>query len=495
MKGKAQQRGIVLLMLVIIIILGFAVYAIARQSVTEIKLERQRITHRALNQAKQALIAYAVMRADIPQPSVQSGRYGYLPCPANNNGDGNSMGSCGGDKESYIGWFPWRSLKVPAQKDGNGDCLLYAVSSTFKFSASTQMLNEDTFGMFQVVDESGTVVHGSAADKRPVAIIFSAGITLPGQNRVNNTGIECNNDPDNYSAYLDTYTTTSGTTVDNATVTNLDNQVDKFIQVVSANSSVNFNDQLLVITAEDIWQRIMARPEFDDANVTDSNKMRRLTESLARCLAAYANDNTEKRLPMPAAANLNGNAYRDNNSYTDSLVSGSHFGRYPFNTAVADSIIPGTVAPAELFDKAFLNGTSCSNLALSYPGGVTANLADGGQERELWNNWKDHIFYAVSEEYEPDSSSAGSCGNCIRVGGSKYAAAVIYSGKKQPGQIRQAPIATTDAGVVMDTKQDPANYIEVINPAGNGMGDYTRLRNDIIFCLTATNPVDVVPCM
>jgi len=496
-----KQQGLILLTLAIIIILGVVSYLVSEQSVNAIRLHRQQLTQRALYQAKQALLGYAMTRSDVIQPSTKPGRYGYLPCPANSNGDGKSMGGgCGSDRRNYLGWFPWRSLDMPPLKDGNGNCLLYVVSSSYKFGALTELLNEDTFGMLQIVDENGNIIQGATAKNRPVAIVFSAGTALNGQIRHDDPTTECGNDPNNFTAYLDSYEVSPGVIINNGEVTAGPDQVDQFVRFISQGETGEGNDQMLAITREDIWPPIMKRSEFDDGNTADTNKMRRLTESLAHCLAIYANDNTTHRLPFPAAPDLNGGDYRFNNSYADTMPGSgvSYLGHYPFTTANADSIIPGTVANSVLFDKVFNSSGSCSNITLTSPGGgAIADLADSpAQERQLWNNWKDHIFYAVSKDYAASNLlSVSGCGNCIKVNGIKYAAAVIYSGQKLAGQIRQAPLANIDIGVVTDTKKIMSNYIEMLNPSTNGMGDFTRTGNDIVFCLTDSVPVNVVACM
>ncbi len=505
-----KQQGLVLLIMAIIIILGGISYIVSEQSVNDARQHRQQVTQRALYQAKQALLGYAMTRSDVIQPSVKPGRYGYLPCPANSNGDGKSMGGgCGSDRRNYLGWFPWRSLDMPPLKDGNGDCLLYVVSSSYKFGAVTELLNEDTFGMLQIVDESGNIIQGATAKDRPVAIVFSAGTALSGQNRHKNTATECGNDPNNFTAYLDSYEVSPGVIINNGEVNAGPDQVDQFVRFISQGDTGEGNDQMLAISREEIWRPIMKRSEFDDSNTGDTNKMRRLTESLAHCLAMYANDNSTHRLPLPAMLDLNGGDYRFNNSYADTMPGSgvSYLGRYPFTTANADSIIPGTVANSVLFEKVFKISGSCSNITLTSPGGgAIADLADASaQERKLWNNWKDHIFYAVSKDYAASKSSVpGSCGNCIKVNGIKYAAAVIYSGQKLAGQIRQAPLANIDIGVVSDTKKIKDNYIEMLNPSTKGTGDFTRTANDIIFCLTdfipatsttSATPVNVAACM
>ena len=183
-----RQNGIVLLAIVIFIVLGALAYFVSGLSVVDIKYRQLESTTKSLQQAKQALIAYAASRVDITTPSAQVGRIGYLPCPANNNGEGNSVGVCNTTDEATLGWFPWRSLGLPPLRDESGTCLLYAVSGSYKFNPPTDMLNEDTYGMFQIVDESAVVVQGVNPEDRVVAIVFAPGKVLPGQTRNFTTG-------------------------------------------------------------------------------------------------------------------------------------------------------------------------------------------------------------------------------------------------------------------------------------------------------------------
>lgn len=508
---KKKQSGLALIVLIVFLALSVSTYYLSTISIGDIKVENSYKTRAALKKAKQALIGYALARSDSLLPSPQLAKYGYLPCPSNNNlVEGRTDGNCNDKRENTIGWFPWRSLGMAPLKDGNGDCLLYAVSGSYKFSPEADMLNEDTYGMLQLVDESGAVMEGVDADSRVVAIVFSAGATFNGQNRVHNVNSECGDDDNNFSAYLDTLEVPpgGGVFVDNSTtdIVNED-RVDRFIKAVTAANTDVFNDQLLSITKDEIWRPVMQRIEFDETVVTGESRVRHMTEALARCIASYVNDNDNRRLPFPAPADLNGGDYRENAAYTDAIIPGaSHIGRFPYSTAQADALIPGTVANDELFEKNFTVGAGiwdCDALQIQSPPGPDADLRTAAAEaRRLWDNWKDHIIYAVSDEYEPSAAAytpPPRCGNCISFNGTEYAAIVIYSGSKLDVlvQTRAAPVAGIDAGVVIDSKQAINNYIEVVNPAGDGQGDYTPAANsnDIYFCLTDEEPVNVVPCI
>jgi hypothetical protein len=512
----SQQHGIAVLVLVIFIAMTAIAYFLIKISPEEIKHNQAISTSKALSRAKDALIAYAVSRGDIATPSAQPGRLGYLPCPADYNGEGNSVGTCGVMNEAAIGWFPWRSLGLPPLMDESGTCLLYAVSGSYKFSPSAYMLNEDAYGMFQVVDELFNIVQGANPEDRIVAIVFAAGKPLPGQSRNYDAGTLCGDDINNFDAYLDTYVDLPGT-IDNSDVTTgLGDRVDQFIHATAKSMSDDaakpHNDRFITITRDEIWPAIMRRDEFDAAATTGGSKVRRVTEALARCLAQYGNDNDNSRLPYPAPFNLNGNDYRLSDNYDDAaaVAGGQHFGRFPYKVDSADSVIPGAIAGSELFDKSFTpppvhpppsDIRECDDLPILFPAGPNADLKTAASEdRIYWENRKDHFFYAVSNSYRPnsmppdDSAGAPRCGNCITVNGIQYAAAVIYSGEKLMApvvQTRDAPIAPTDT---LDTKMNPINYVEIPGALGNGMGNYNSNGNDVMFCITDTEPLDVVAC-
>ena len=68
---------------------------------------------------------------------------------------------------------------------------------------------------------------------------------------------------------------------------------------------------------------------------------------------------------------------------------------------------------------------------------------------------------------------------------------MIYAGSRAGISTRNEPLPLAGDA---DTKKTLANYLEVTNPIGNGKGDYTPTDNDIMFCITDTDPLDVVSC-
>ncbi|MCK5662321.1 MAG: hypothetical protein KAI17_02495, partial [Thiotrichaceae bacterium] len=465
--GKNKQNGLVLLVLVIMIFLAVSSYYLTSISVTEIKVDNIKRTQFALKQAKQALLSYAVSRADLTAPSAQPGRYGFLPCPANisstnNTGDGTSVGSCNASKLNTVGWFPWKSLSIQPLRDGNNDCLYYAVSGSYKTNPEAGMLNEDSYGMLQVVDADGVEMPGSADEDRVVAIIFSAGEATNSQTRDFLSGTECgydnsanSSDPENY---LDSLEVSPGDTVDNSDIEEITaDSVDRFVNAPSIANEDVMNDRLITITRDEVWQVILARSDFD-------KKMENLTNALAMCLAAYANqaDNSSRRLPWPVITNLSGADFREQDSYQDDDgATGGYSGRYPFNIRYSNDEID----EPNMTDDELLNTTGlCDALDIFGDASVIVDLRTTGSEyRELWNNWKDHFFYLLSRQYAPANSGKADCSasnDCIKIAPSnnKYAAAVIFSGRRLDSQSR------SDKSLVSDYLED-GNSIEFTEEA------------------------------
>lgn len=471
LSGKKKQRGIALLVLVIGIALAISFYYFTSISIVKIQTEKLNNTRTALAEAKQLLLGYAVSRADITIPSNQPGRYGFLPCPAIDNGEGNSVGTCQPKNENTFGWLPWRSLGSSPIRDGNSDCLLYAVTGTYKNSPAADMLNEDSNGMFQIVDDANTILQGVVPSERVVAVVFSPGDAIAGQNRIYTPDTECGDDSTNYdNAYLDSFEVSPGVFVDNsAAVSGNEDEVYKFVQADIATNKGVFNDQLITITRNELWASILARSDFNQ-------KMSNLTEALAMCLNNYAAANGYNRLPWPAPLSMAD--YRDEANYDDvaNAVQG-YAGRFPFVVDDSNTAITASV------DNELFTAATCNNMLLS-DGVTTADLLTAGSEyRNLWENWKDHIFYVVSQDYAPSPANALCAAGCVTVDATSYAAIVIFAGSRSGAQMRNGPI-----GPDSNTKQLIANYFEngneLIFPDVAGSGGYTSAGgNDIIFCI------------
>lgn len=150
------------------------------------------VTADALKQAKEALLAYAATYPE--QYGHGDETYGYLPLPdmggeldnLNKGKEGwAATGFSGNGKNiTLIGRLPWRTLKLPPLKDEYGECLWYALSGSYKNNPKGDTMNWDTPGYLEPKTSDGRYsVFGLTADQRAVAVIFSAGPPLPGQDR------------------------------------------------------------------------------------------------------------------------------------------------------------------------------------------------------------------------------------------------------------------------------------------------------------------------
>ena len=162
--------------------------------------------------------------------------------------------------------------------------------------------------------------------------------------------------------------------------------------------------------------------------------------------------------------------YRDDNNYSD---VNSNAGRFPFEVDDSNVAITGSSD-----DRLFVQA-NCSSL-----GSVPVDLVTENSEyRFLWNNWKDHFFYVVSQDFTPDTSD-GFCGNCIDYEAEKMAAIVIYSGSRYSTQLRNGMVVAP--GDVI-TKNDISSYLENNAAAFNtnsGTASYAKPTvNDIMYCI------------
>ena len=302
MKSRAKQQGlavIVFLALLTTAAAGMAVKAIKNNGNNQI--ERDKITAAALAQAKEALIGYAVSQTPVTTAA-------YLPLPdlgtsRNNNiipGEGTAAANFSGNHKNLtvIGRLPWRTLNLSPLRDGQGECLWYAVSGSFQNSRQADVLNWDSLGHLDTHTSNGTSAGtvsttGANYTQRPVAIIFSASAILPGQNRQTSTTDTVSTCGGNYDVrnYLDAFNADSNInnivnyftgTTNNATgyAYNLNsasdgsqlsaadllapiNDISGDIEVIIAGKPVKIvNDKILTITADEIFKSVIKRTDF-----------------------------------------------------------------------------------------------------------------------------------------------------------------------------------------------------------------------------------------
>ena len=493
----ARQRGAALLGLLALVSVAiiFAYVTGLNRSAASMAQERAQRTSTALAQAKEALIGYAVTYADDPAHAKRIP--GYLPCPDTGGGtEGEAASACGSFLVSVMGRLPWKTLGLDAPKDGSGECLWYAVSGTYKNNpngvtnnnvnstdpTSNNLMNWDTNGQFNVMDASGsTFLAGSAseagADTRAVAVIFAPGAPLSGQVRAPVAGTPvCGGNPNSPAAYLEAANGIDNSTLVTPSSPTSATDVSRFIAGTTTDA---FNDQLVYITRADIWNAIKKRSDFN-------NNLRALTRRAAECTALYGRNNSaypsDKRLPWASRVDMSYlSYYAVNRRYRDRDTSPNLSGRLSYRVSRSDSATNNY-----LTDNTDLGDFDIFLLA---PGSYCAYADD---EKTWYDNWKDHLFYAVANNFQPGAATPSSCGTCLKINGSgSYAAVVIFAGEKLSSQNRNT----------LSNKGTISNYLEGRNadnhPNSGGNGNYetgaSSTFNDIVYAIDANLVVSPVP--
>src|SRR6478609_4375024 len=162
------------------------------------RLARDRVSDRALAEAREALIAYATSRPIDAQVGP-----GYLPCPDTDD-DGWAETTCGSlsghlGQADRLGRLPWKTLGLPDLRDGSGERLWYAVSTRHKgllnCAASREcrdMSPAAALGTITVRGADGRPIYdGTIADPRRAAVGGAAAVVIaPGEALVRADGRE-----------------------------------------------------------------------------------------------------------------------------------------------------------------------------------------------------------------------------------------------------------------------------------------------------------------
>jgi hypothetical protein len=215
-----RSRGFALMALIALLVAGVLYLLVATFSPEGIHAAQARVTQSALAEAKMALIGRAVTDNNHP---------GSLPCP-DTTGEGNAESMVGNECPSYVGWLPWRTLKIGDIRDSSGERLGYALSRSLRDDNSAEPINTMTAMALTL----------NAVDV--AALVIAAGPPLTGQSRPSN----------NLSDYLE------GSNADGDSA------------FVALEVSADFNDQLLSVTAAEIFTaaayRVAAESRGDAAN-------------------------------------------------------------------------------------------------------------------------------------------------------------------------------------------------------------------------------------
>lgn len=566
-----RTRGSALIALLAILGVGLAVLLVGTLTRAYQRLQHDSQTTAAIAQAKDALIGYAATYRD-RNTNTELTVFGYLPCPdmgrSTEEGLEDPSGCINTDKDiSVIGRLPWRTLGLPPLRDGNGDCLWYAVSGNFKNNVQpkppllpisgdplrtpfnlmqTDLMSSDSNGQFEVFAADGTSkIAGALPTNRAVAIIFSPGTPLAGQNRAVDPLVnapECGGNMDvanyldtatvggtlfsNYLANASTYFTSAKHAIDTAA-----NQIKQFIsgEVKNASGNTIINDRLLFIAPAEIFaQKVEKRADFPAylaPSVWVKNTAYKSGSYISptiyngHCYQAVASGTsaaTEPTWPTNGTAVTdNTTRWRDIGVSCNALAKTAEcIARYGLTVNPATHRLPWA-APPDISDYGTNSLYDATTAGGSLLAGRTPYKADATNTAWLdsantscpnfdvsafnwWQNYKDQLFYAVAKAYHPSSVKAD-CGiatNCLTVDGNgPYAAVVLFSGKKLDAE-------NLPTGQSRNTSADKAsllNYLSSVNQtamAANGNGNFTKgsfastTNNDILVCLKCDLSLD-----
>lgn len=454
------------MLMMLVVIIGAAAVLVTKLNRNTAQITATAKTGLAMAEAREALIGYALSYPDrVPGSAVQ------FPCPdLDDTGttlDGEShTANCGAPGVSMLGRLPWKTLGIAAPRDSASECLWYVVSGDYKSAGvgTAALINPDTNGQLTLYEaDSGMLIEGSLSAERPVALILAAGQALPGQSRqaISQPGQQCSDDF-SIAAFLDS---DPGTGVSNSAVIGVPG-IDSFVRAAGQSGAIN--DRVVSISRDELANLVYNRHDHD-------SRLRGLAAALAACVADYGNSNpggaNDLRLPWPAAVSMSD--YRLDALYDD--VSGGVLSGRLADTVDDSNGMTGNTLAKVLSD--------CDTGAV--PSWNTDMLA-------LWQNWKDHFFYFVSESFNPAAAVPSACTDCVTVnGGPQLAAVVLYSHQRLDALSQRRDAPPIDA----DTRDDISNYLESANsashPYSTGNVDLeSRVAdnsfNDILYCISTT---------
>ena len=347
-RSRNAQRGVALLLLLVVVVLAFTYVLMSRLPLATLQTAVQRETNaKVLNQAKQGLIGYIVLRA------AQAGEDdpGSLPCPeaAGNAGnpalEGIAAGNCA---VPAMGRLPWRTLGLDKLVDAAAEPLWYAVSPGWHKPNSTTntVINSDKRGQL--------TVDGVAPPNDVIAVIIAPGRAMNVQ-------------------------AAPGCTARNqaraapAPTMNPADYIECFNAATPAFSTVgpaaSFNDQVLTVTTADLI------PELEAA--IQQRMQREIAPVLRTVYNSAAWGQTAANPVYPFAAQFDNPDPGSGNSYQAN--DGRYQGLLPFNCSKA-----GCASDARLSPTPFVNWTTSGggpSISVTGPG-----LVAGGGSCSLTGN-------------------------------------------------------------------------------------------------------------
>ena len=166
MRTNRRQRGAALLILLTVAALGAASLFVSAQARNGREQERERRTLAAINEAREALVGFAVSHGRLPRPATSAldGTENPQPCST---------------EQSCTGFLPWTTLAI-GRADSWGKLLRYSVTPVYtnapvlRVSAvgTKTVLTRDSTGAISYLAGNPSCAPGSSC---MVAVIYSAG--------------------------------------------------------------------------------------------------------------------------------------------------------------------------------------------------------------------------------------------------------------------------------------------------------------------------------
>ncbi|HQM86270.1 MAG TPA: hypothetical protein PLC01_00335 [Methylotenera sp.] len=343
---KLNQRGASLIILVLILVLGGLAVVFSSLDGQSIRVERDKKTHDALAEAKLALIGYAT-RSGL---ATGAARPGELPCP-----DANNDGSSDVCAVNAVGRLPWRTLGINDLRDGDGERLWYAVSTSFKNNPRIYLLNSDTLGTISLRDSAGNMLNDGSANNGLVAVIVSPSAPMTRQD-----GVEQVRDVANINNAINYMDIVLGE--DNQNFVN--GNVNGFISgpIKDATGNIILNDKLVSISRREIMMPVE----------------RRVAATVINALLDYFCGS--------------GNVNYDTNACL--AVGGSRSYPHPANFAESTCLGIGNLAAGCTSDLAVNHGRLPANPNLSWD--TTSLLLGSNGNWFQRNGWREQVHYAVA---------------------------------------------------------------------------------------------------
>ena len=451
-----NESGAALLLFTVLVVIAALAWLVNNVMSETVARRRAQKTEAALAQAREALLGYAMtFRDEQNRIKIAAGQlpdnyvYGYLPLPDLGSGSNTNV-SCRDEgcdanlsgvalNKTIVGRFPWRLFGIAPLRDGDGECLWYIVSGSHQRIEKITPMNSDTPGQIDMVavndaePEKLRSLIMTAHDK-PVAIVFSPGPPLPGQDRGKigaNDVTHCggNYTPANYldpnlaaalldnagspataSAYFSGATTTSNTHLVNLAIAAQGCiYKDKGMLLAAcpperAGCALAANDTGLPLTNDAVFGAVRKNANF-------RADLHLLLDRMTDCL--------RDQLQVP------GKTLTPNRLAGFSAPAGKYAGRIPDDDIDNDGI--PNASDSDFPGNGIARASECYD--------------DSRDPKNYFSHYKDQIFVA-----QPESGR-------FTVNGESCAGVLLFANQRAAGQLRTSAVE----------RNTPANYLEGIN--------------------------------